>query len=164
MANTGSDFEAIRSYWERRAQSAVTDLERIDQSARSQRMRYASFLSHNVLAGKSVLDVGCGIADLYAELDRRNLPCEYVGFDIAEEMVRRCRERFPRLRFESGNILHWEPGRSFDYVVSFGIHNNVRVERPYELLRSVTAKQFKLCSAAAHVSLLTDRFKGFGDN
>lgn len=161
MAHSFQDFETIRSYWEHRAATASSHKERIDHSARSQRMRYASFLEIHSLEDKSILDVGCGLADLRAELDRRKVTCEYVGFDIAQEMIRRCKLRFPGVRFESGNIMEWQSGRSFDYVASFGIHSNVRVGAPYEMLQSMTRRQFELCSVAAHISLLTDRFTGF---
>jgi SAM-dependent methyltransferase len=151
----------VQEYWDRRAVTSHSDFERVDQSARSQRMRFEAFILQNDLQGKSILDVGCGLGGLYERLEARNIQCTYVGFDISSEMVRRCRERFPQLQFESGDFLKWEPSQSFDYVVSFGIHNNVRLADGWKLLESVTRRQFELSSIAAYVSLLTTRYHKF---
>jgi hypothetical protein len=75
-------------------------------------------------------------------------------------MIDRCRVRFPEVRFECGNFLKWKPGRRFDYVISIGIHN-IRVPQAAALLRETTRRQFDLCDVAAHVSVLTSRYKGF---
>jgi cyclopropane fatty-acyl-phospholipid synthase-like methyltransferase len=112
------------------------------------------------LSGKSLLDLGCGVGDLYAHLQTRGIRCNYTGFDISSEMIRRCRERFPGARFESGNILEWHPGDQFDYTVAIGIHA-IKVEGGRQLLERITRRQFELCRVAAHVSSLTDRYSGF---
>jgi SAM-dependent methyltransferase len=154
--------ERVREYWERRATESRSDSERIDQSPRTQRMRYEAFLQLHDLRNASILDVGCGVGDLYTLLRRRGLKCDYTGFDLSVEMVRICRKRFPRIKFASGDFLAWKPRRRFDYVVSFGIHNNVCVGQGWELLCATTRRQFELAKHAAHVSLLTDRYAGFG--
>jgi SAM-dependent methyltransferase len=157
----GVDIARTRTFWDKRALGADNDCERVDWNPRTQRMRFAVFAEAHDLCGKSVLDVGCGVGDLWAYLQRRNINCEYAGYDISSEMIRRCCERFPGVQFESGNILDWDPRREFDYVVSIGIHN-IRSGGGWDLLEAVTRRQFELCRVAAHVSLLTDRFSGFG--
>jgi SAM-dependent methyltransferase len=162
MSSTPEDLSAasreVQKYWDERARSASDDCLRVDSSKRAQRMRFETFLLSHDLQGKSVLDLGCGVGDLWAHLTRRGIKCEYFGLDLSVEMIARCRERFPGVAFESANILNWNPGRQFDYVVSFGIHNNVRLENGRELLALMTRKQFDFCSEAAYVSLLTDRY------
>jgi SAM-dependent methyltransferase len=160
--DVAADIDRTRSYWERQASDARNDAERVDWHPRPQRMRFAVFTEMNDVAGKSVLDVGCGLGDLWLYLQHRRMNCEYVGFDISSEMVRRCRERFQGVRFESGNILEWDAGHQFDYVVSIGIHNKPRVDHGLEVLDKITRRQFELCRVAAHLSLLTDRYDGFG--
>ncbi len=155
-----SYLRQTQAYWDNKATTAKSDAERVEWSQRSQRMRFETFLMTHDLQNRSVLDVGCGVADFRTHLQRRNVDCEYVGFDISPEMIRHCKERFPDLRFESGNFLTWEPGRSFDYTVAIGIHN-IKVDGAYDVLESTTRKQFELSRIAAHVSLLTDRFHGF---
>jgi cyclopropane fatty-acyl-phospholipid synthase-like methyltransferase len=153
-----SETQRIQAYWQERAQLAQNDSQRVDSSRRAQRMRFEAFILNHELGGKSILDLGCGVGDLWEHLCKRGIECEYFGMDLSPEMVRRCQERFPGIAFESANVLEWKHGRQFDYVVSFGIHNNVRLENGRQILQAVTARQFELCRIGAHVSLLTDRY------
>ena len=150
----------LRAYWDDRAANAACDADRVEWSPRSQRMRFEVFLHDHDLQARSVLDLGCGLGDFFHHLGRRGIACDYLGVDISPEMVRRCRLRFPHGRFECRDVLVWEPGRTFDYVVSIGIHN-IAVPAGRELLKRVTRRQFELAAVAAHVSLLTDRYEGF---
>jgi len=57
--------------------------------------RRRDFLLGHVRAGERVLDVGCGEGRFASELARANV--RVVGVDVAEEPLRRARERDPRL-------------------------------------------------------------------
>lgn len=156
-----SALERVTEHWDRRARDEQTDCARVDASLRAQRMRFEAFVVHHNLAGKTVLDVGCGVGDFWAHLRQRGISCKYVGTDISSVMVDRSRERFPGVEFLHQDILEWDPGLRFDYVVAFGIHN-VKFEGADLLLESITRRQFELCEIAAHTSILTDRYPGFG--
>jgi len=158
--NVKSGLEQSCAYWDQRAAHSSTDCERVEQSRRAQRMRFEAFLIAHDLQGRSVLDVGCGVGDFWEHLKRRGIACDYVGFDLAPEMIRRCLERFPGVPFKTGNLLEWDPGRSFDYVVAFGVHG-IKVAGGRAVLESVTRRQFELSAMAAHTTLLTDRYAGF---
>ena len=88
-------LERARLYWDERAKNFAENCEAVEQSKRTQRMRFEVFVSFHDLRGKSVLDVGCGVGDLCGHLQERGIDCEYTGFDVSPEMIRRCRERFP---------------------------------------------------------------------
>jgi SAM-dependent methyltransferase len=153
-------LKQAQSYWDKRAAAASTDCEKVEQSKRTQRMRFEVFVLNHDLNGKSLLDVGCGTGDLWAHLQARQIQCDYTGIDLSPEMVRRCQERFPDARFEPQNILEWNPGQQFDYTIAVGIHN-IKIAGGGALLESVTRRQFELCRVATHLSLLTDRYTGF---
>ncbi|RFC47011.1 MAG: Ubiquinone/menaquinone biosynthesis C-methylase UbiE [Verrucomicrobia bacterium] len=155
-----STLDSVRDHWDKMATATPDDCAKVDASLRAQRMRFEAFVVHHDLEGKSILDVGCGVGDLWMHLRRKGIQCDYLGVDISPEMIRRCRERFPEAAFETRNVLEWTPERSFDYIVAFGIHN-VRVDSGRELLERVTRRQFELCTEGAHTSILTDRYLGF---
>ena len=150
-------LERLRTYWDGRARSSLDDLEKLEWShRRTQRLRFEAFLLHHDLRGSSVLDVGCGLADFYEHLRQRGTPVDYTGYDLSPEMIRRCRARYPGLRFQAGDFLTFDPDERFDFTVAFGIHN-IRVPEGRAILERVTRRQFELCAVAAHVSVLSDR-------
>jgi SAM-dependent methyltransferase len=154
-------LEQLRAYWEGRARSRLSDLEKLEWThRRTQRMRFEAFLQDHDLAGRTVLDVGCGLGDFYAHLRQRGIDAHYTGYDISPAMVRQCRSRYGDTCFESGNFLDFAPDSRFDYTVAFGIHN-IRVPDGRAILEQVTGHQFRLASIAAHVSLLSDRCTSF---
>lgn len=154
------ELKTIKDYWDKRADSCSTDCEKVDSSKRSQLMRFEAFIKFNNLQGKSILDVGCGAGDFWHHLHARNVECQYTGFDISSSMVKRCRERFPGVTFESGNFTEWSQGRQFDYTVAIAIHN-IKTTGAKDILRETTARQFQLSKIASHISILTDRYPGF---
>jgi SAM-dependent methyltransferase len=151
-----------RRYWEERASCATTDCERVEQSQRTQRMRFEVFVRGHAPQGRSLLDVGCGTGDLFEHLQRHGIACEYTGIDISDAMIERARVRFPAGRFVVGHSLDGLPSQ-FDYTVSIGIHN-IKVADAWELLSASMRRQFDMCRIAAHLSLLTDRYGGFASH
>jgi SAM-dependent methyltransferase len=157
-------LEELRNHWDQSAARSAPDSVRVDASPRAQRMRFAAFGSLELadsLEGATILDVGCGVGDFWAYLTAQGVRCDYLGVDVSSAMIERASAKFPDARFEVRDVLEWDPGRRFDYVIAIGIHN-VRIPGVEPLLERVTRRQFELSARAAHVSLLTDRYPGFG--
>jgi ubiquinone/menaquinone biosynthesis C-methylase UbiE len=150
-------LDQVRLYWDERARSSRPDLEKLQWShRRTQRLRFEAFLLDHDLAGRSVLDLGCGLGDFYSHLRERGIAVEYLGYDIAPSMVQQCRARYPQQRFESGDFLDYHPDARFDYSVAFGIHN-IPTPGGRAILEQTTRHQFALSGIAAHLTLLSNR-------
>ncbi len=64
----------------------------------SQRLRFSVMAEAIDLAGRRVLDAGCGLGDFLAFLEEHDIrPAAYVGVDALEEVIPRARQR----RFET---------------------------------------------------------------
>ena len=61
-------------------------------------------LDHVPLEGGSLLDVGCGLGDLYGFLKREGVACDYTGMDILPAMVEQARTSWPEGRFMVGDV------------------------------------------------------------
>ena len=158
---THGGLDGLRSFWDHRADQGKTDCDRVDQSPRAQYMRFDAFLRFNDASGCSILDVGCGTGDFFEHLRARNIRCDYTGIDLSDRMVARARERFPDQQFLVADSLDGLSGRKFDYTIAIGIHN-VKTDGARDILITSMRQQFALCTKAAHLSLLTDRYGGFG--
>jgi len=148
------------NYWNKKAKESSTDCERVEQSRRTQLMRFEAFLQSHEITGSSILDLGCGSGDLWQYLQHKNIECNYTGFDLSPEMIHRCRERFPDVAFDDGDFVEWGKNKAFDYSIAIGIHN-IKIENGWEVFSEVTKVQFELSNVAAHISILTDRYQGF---
>lgn len=96
------------------------------ESMEAQHSRFAVLSEYIPLSGKSLLDVGCGLADLYAFLIEHGIRTEYTGIDILPQMASAARKRFPEIEIIHGDVFS-EPeifsSRVFDVVFSSGIFN-----------------------------------------
>lgn len=73
-----------------------------------------------VVAGDTVLDVGCGPGSLYGYLVEARPGASYVGVDVLPPMVERARERFPEGDFRVGDALDTAPLPEADVAVAVG--------------------------------------------
>jgi SAM-dependent methyltransferase len=117
---------------------------------RSMKLRYEETLKGCIpLAGKKVLDVGCGPGHYAVALARRG--AGYVlGLDFAPGMLDLARARAAqagvadRCRFEIGDFLTYPLAEPFDYAVVMGFMDYVREPGPViaKVLQTTTAKAF----------------------
>jgi SAM-dependent methyltransferase len=71
----------------------------------------------------SVLDVGCGFADLYDHLMQQGWVGRYSGVDIVPGLLAEARRRHPTLDLQEADIAAYEPADTFDVVVASGVFN-----------------------------------------
>jgi SAM-dependent methyltransferase len=88
------------------------------------------------LAGRSLIDVGCGDGTYTAELARRGTPSVVIGIDPSPRAVEAAGRRHPGLRFEVGDAAWLEatPDR-FDVAVARGVLHHA--DDPARLVRAI---------------------------
>jgi SAM-dependent methyltransferase len=111
---------------------------------------------------RTVLDIGCGLADFYEYLmrDATTTPKSYTGVDINPDLVGVCRDRFPNAEFEVRNILREPFGEErWDVVTLFGLLNLRFSEFSNEdYARQFIAEAFRLCDESLVVDMLSNRY------
>jgi cyclopropane fatty-acyl-phospholipid synthase-like methyltransferase len=70
------------------------------------------------LNNQKVLDVGCGLGDLYQFFLREKIDVNYTGIDIVPNFILRAQERFPSARFDVQNIE--DLNETFDFILASG--------------------------------------------
>ena len=98
-------------------------------STKTQRARFDAVRRIHPLGGKSVLDAGCGRADLMGFLVERNTtPADYVGLEAVETLAAAAEQRnYPNARILRADFVR-EPGRLFvgaDVIVFSGSLNTM---------------------------------------
>jgi ubiquinone/menaquinone biosynthesis C-methylase UbiE len=154
----------LKAYWNAKSLLPGGSHQRVEAGRRAQLMRFENFVRLHRLDGATVLDIGCGQGDLWGHLKARKINCDYEGVDISEEMIASCRRVYPEARFNVRDVLNEPPPpKSVDYVVAFAVHN-VIVPRGREILESLTRLQFETCRIAAHIDVLSDRYRQFASH
>lgn len=69
----------------------------------------------------SVLDVGCGVGDLYGFFKQKLLEVSYTGIDLHPKMVDFARIKYPKGNFKQQELQHCDG--YFDYVLVSGAFN-----------------------------------------
>ncbi|HKD15369.1 MAG TPA: methyltransferase domain-containing protein [Candidatus Angelobacter sp.] len=114
------DFDAIYSNKNGWFHSTINKLFR-----RSMARRYRKTLEGcSPIAGRSVLDIGCGPGHYSVALARRGAS-EVLGIDFADGMLQIAHERavsegLTTCRFEKRDFLNFDFGRKFDYSIVMG--------------------------------------------
>ena len=112
-------------------------------SAEGKLYRYRKLFEIGDLNDRSVLDLGCGLGEMYRPLVDRWPRARYHGVDLVPEMVAAARRLHPNLSFDTLDLLAGQaPGR-FDYVLMSALFNNATAE-PTEYLEAVVARAWTI--------------------
>lgn len=118
--------DRIRRHYEHRIDSNRESFDVLDwASAQSQHKRFEVLVENVPLAGRTLLDVGCGLGDLCLFLRQRKVDVEYTGIDLLEPMVAEARRRCDKGTFEVANLFDPDAEISGQWDVSFasGVFN-----------------------------------------
>jgi ubiquinone/menaquinone biosynthesis C-methylase UbiE len=82
----------------------------------------ALFNQTNLKDGQTILDFGCGLADLYTYLININSNIVYTGVDIVQDFLNANKTKFNELEFiNSEEFL--KKKKNYDYIVVSGAFN-----------------------------------------
>ena len=145
MTQTASFFDSYARDFEAIYGNKNTPVNRVVNRylRKSMRLRYERTLAGcSPIAGKSVLDIGCGPGHYGVELARRGAS-EVLGIDFAEGMIQLARDRAraarveDRCRFVLGDILEAEVAKKYDYTIVMGFMDYV--EDPHKVIERILA-------------------------
>ena len=104
----------------------------------------------------SVLDVGCGFADLYDHLIQQGWVGRYSGIDIVPGLLAEARARHPTLDLQEADIAAYETAGTFDVVVASGVFNaRLRNEDNREHITRSVERMYTLCRRAICVDFMS---------
>lgn len=117
-------------------------------SSTSQFLRFRILAEVAPLNGCSLLDVGCGLGDLYSWLKSHGKSVDYTGIDISPDMISLALKRFPLNKFEIANLLDEEnTSRQSKIVIASGIFAK-RSQNPVEFMCAMIKAMFSIATVA----------------
>ena len=109
------------------------------QDGQVQQLRFEVLLRCGIKSGDSVLDVGCGLADLKYYLDERGIEVDYHGVDLSPDLVEAAQTRDPQLSLVVGDLFDLDPpAESYDWVLLSGALNEPLGDNGEYMARCIT--------------------------
>ncbi|HUW24606.1 MAG TPA: class I SAM-dependent methyltransferase [Patescibacteria group bacterium] len=124
-------------------------------SQQAQQIRFQVLTQVGDLRGKSILDVGSGLGDLYALLQKTVGEFDYLGVDLVPDLVTVARAKYPQAQFENRDILDFND-RKFDYVLSSGAMS-FKVPQHFDKYFAMIRKMFSLARLGLAFNMLDQR-------
>ena len=118
----------------------------------SQRLCYQLSTEVGNLNNASIIDVGCGLGDLYGFLRSKYSSFRYVGIDISMKMIENAREAYPGTIFEKADILTYESSENFDWAYSIGIYNIELSDNDF-IMHQIIKKMFRITTKGLAVCM-----------
>ncbi|MFA5839926.1 MAG: class I SAM-dependent methyltransferase [Candidatus Margulisiibacteriota bacterium] len=135
-------------------------------SPESQKLRF-QVLKEILIYGKkaadvSILDVGCGLGDLYGFfkndgiLKRNRL--NYTGIDIAPKLIEAAKKKYREAKFEVKDILQDRYIPKYDYIFCCGIFNILATDNSshMEFVKSMLLRMYDLVNYGVAVNFLSE--------
>lgn len=118
----------------------------------------------DLTADSTILDVGCGFADLFLFCrEHLGVTPDYSGIDYCDEFIKTIAEEpVEKRNLMKGNFLTIENLPQYDFCVTSGIFNTFNYsdydgDKDGAFLHSVVSKMFALCRIGISFNFVTDK-------
>ncbi|MEM9203037.1 MAG: class I SAM-dependent methyltransferase [Actinomycetota bacterium] len=148
MSLSNADIDDIVSRYRARLAEHGMGPKALGWMKERQTLRLAALLEPHAVAGRTILDVGCGLGDLIPLLQARaDGDFRYIGVDLMEEFAQEAERRhgsLPNVEFHCADFLAFEPGHDVDVVLGCGLFNHQLASSDFDayldsMLRRATA-------------------------
>ena len=125
-------------------------------SAEGQLFRFRKLSQIADLSGMRILDVGCGIGDLYPFLESLYRDIVYTGVDIVPELVEYAARTYPAATFLCADLVSDPLDFRCDYALMSGVFNN-RMSDPTLALQHLVRAVFAVCERGLAFNFISNR-------
>lgn len=153
--NVKADRDRIAAYYDRLvAEHGYSVRARDASTPEGLAVRYRALSEVADLAGRQVLEIGCGFGDLGAYLAAKYAGVRYTGIDISAAMIETGRKVHPSLELQQADVLELDPSLRFDVVLAQGIFYLLgeQAQRKMQMLIRCMFERCRMATAFCTVS------------
>ncbi|MBI4843585.1 MAG: class I SAM-dependent methyltransferase [Nitrospirae bacterium] len=164
MNESAFNLRGLINFYENNVQKYENDIRSVAWGSReSQEKRFLVLSQMADLEGRSILDVGCGLGDLYSWLKARYRSFEYTGADITPSMINQAVKSHPGAEFRVWNINESAVSAPlYDFVFASGIFNR-KIEGHEAFIKETIHSMFSLCKTGIAFNILSRKADFFED-
>jgi len=123
-----------------------------------QYLRFQVLSEIGIKSGDSVLDVGCGFADLNDWLrNQQALSVQYSGIDLSPDLIQVAQQAHPEIDLQTGELLESNfQTSSFDWVLLSGALNEPYADEG-KYTKKIIAEMYRLAHQGVAFNLLNEQ-------
>lgn len=123
-------------------------------SKKEQNIRFEVLLNIGFNDGDSILDFGCGLGSLYEYMNKHFNKFKYVGVDINQDFINKCKKKYPKVKFIKINDIT-DVKYNYDWFIASGVFT---VYTPINDMINVIKKAYKQAKYGVAVNFLDDKY------
>jgi hypothetical protein len=153
--------QQLQAYFERQLTQSDENAKRVGwNGSTSQHLRFEQVMRivREPSEPFTLLDWGCGLADLIPYLDTHNFNYSYTGYDLSQASLAECHQRYSDHPRVDGFTDTLEGLEAVDYVVSAGIFNvrgDIPISRWEPYVLNTLSQQWALAQQGMAANFLT---------
>ena len=122
-----------------------------------QELRFKVLSAVGVASNDSILDVGCGFADLKRWLTRQGIKTLYTGIDISPDLIAVAKEKLGDTDLFVGDLYDCAfKALSFDWVLLSGALNEPYNDKG-KYAKKIIKEMYRICRKGVSFNLLNDK-------
>lgn len=158
MSILNVDTKALVNYYDRACLRFSSSYKAVGwYSLHTQRRRFDVLSDMANWHQKSILDVGCGQADLLGYLHDHGIVPDYTGIDLSANMLQKSREKFPQNSFYQQDLFSLPTEKQYDYCVASGPFNHKLRVSQTRYIHSAITQMMGLSRLGVAFNLLSDK-------
>jgi SAM-dependent methyltransferase len=130
--------------------------EAVQLSKEGQLFRFEKLIEIADLNGKDVLDIGCGLGELYLVLSTKYSNINYTGVDIVEETTKYAANKYKDAHFYCQDLFSEPLSGKFHYVFISSIFNNA-ILNASDFLNKMITTAFDYCTEGLSFNFISNR-------
>jgi len=152
---TKTNLKAIKDFYPEYYEDAENKTEIVGWSSKNEQYkRFKVLLNVGFKNGDTVLDFGCGLGELYKYMIDRYDDFKYIGVDINDEFIQKCKKTYPKITFETIKDIT-DVKHSYDWFISSGAFT---IYTPIENMMETIKNAFKQARYGVSVDFLESTY------
>jgi len=135
----------LKNYYQQLLNQHGDDIQSVQHVSRASQFKRFEILHAIDESAKSILDIGCGLGDMYQYLLNNNFKGQYLGVDFLADFIKLSEEKYKnnlQANFQCCDLTQQDIPQGYDYILLSGVFNN-KMPNNEEFMLNTLKKMYK---------------------
>lgn len=150
-----ANLNSIELFYPKYYKNSKNDSEIVGWSSKKEQIkRFEILLNIGFEDGETVLDFGCGLGALYEYMNNHYDDFNYIGVDINQEFIDKCKKKYPKIKFKKINDIA-DINFKYDWFIASGAFT---VYTPIKDMIKTIKTAFEQVKYGVSINFLDDKY------